>query len=146
MKEIFEELIANTKKKTWIQYLQDDMIDEKEQIIKGLDFEKELETKFREKMDSDEIDVKKIPSDLLEWADKELLSGNVAAVDGTEVFPIELISGFFCQVGVGGVSYTNTDPEINVQSITSHINGNTTASKYFSDLISGKKKITKIFF
>ena len=40
MKEIFKELITNTKKKTWVQYLQDDMIEEKEQVKKGLEFAK----------------------------------------------------------------------------------------------------------
>lgn len=135
MSSVFEEVIANTKKKSWVQYLQDDMKDEKEQVVKGLEFERVLEKKFREKIESGEIEVKKVIQDDLNWAEKELQSGKVAAVDGTEVFPLDLISGSFCQVGVGGLSYTNTDPEINVQSITSHITEEVSPQDYFTNYI-----------
>lgn len=138
----FEELITNTKKKNYDDYLRDEMREERDQIIKGVKFEKELESNFREKLENGELEWKlgTVPDNMIEWANKELNSGNVAAVDGTNMFPMDLISGTFCQVGVGGLSYTNDEPSINVQSITSHITNDMSAGDYFGDLLFGKEK------
>jgi hypothetical protein len=142
----FEELIGNAKKRNYDQYLRDNMNEEREQVIKGIEFEKELYSNFRKELENGELEweVKTVPEDMLEWANDELNKGNVAAVDGTNMYPIDLISGVFCQVGVGGLSYTNDEPAINVQSITSHISNEATAGEYFGELVFGKeKKLTK---
>jgi hypothetical protein len=147
MNSVFEELIRNTNKQSYDYYLKSEMMEERKQIKKGVEFEKELFANFRNKLENGELPwtVGKVSQDMLEWANNELNKGNVAAVDGTNMFPMDLISGMFCQVGVGGISYTSDAPSINVQSITSHIENEETAGKYFGKLMFGnEKKITKL--
>ena len=112
------------------------------QIIRGINFERNIEKIFQKMIKNGELNwtINKVPRHLISWANDELDRGNVAAVDGTNMYPINLISGVFCQVGVGGISYIKDEPSINVQSITSYINQKISEEEYFYNILNGKDK------
>ena len=137
----FEELIQNTKKRSYSEYVSDNMEKEDQQINLGVNYLNKMREKFREKakvgFKSWKLGV--ISDEMLETGNEILSSGKVSAVDGTEMVPFNLIQGMFCQVGIGSINYAMKEPEIDVQSITSKISIDITPEELFMALIDRTK-------
>lgn len=139
--KVFEELIQNTKKRSYSAYITDNMEKENEQVNFGVDYLNKMKNKFREKAKTgfESWNFGVLSDEMLNSANKILASGQVSAVDGTEMVPVNLIQGMFCQVGVGSINYAMKEPEIDVQSITSKISIDITPEELFMALVDRAK-------
>ena len=135
--KVFEELIRNTKKRTYSEYVSDNMVKESEQIDIGVNYLNAIREKFREKAKAGfkSWTLGAVSDIMIKRGNDILNSGTVSAVDGTEMVPVNLIQGMFCQVGVGSINYSMKEPEIDVQSITSNISIEMTPEELFLSLI-----------
>ena len=139
--KVFEELIRNTKKRSYSEYVSDNMEKENEQVDIGVKYLNTMRDKFREKAKAGFQSWKlgTVTESMILKANEILSSGSVSAVDGTEMVPVNLIQGMFCQVGVGSINYSTKEPEIDVQSITSSISISSTPEELFLSLIDRSK-------
>lgn len=142
--KVFEELIRNTKKRSYSEYVSDNMEKENEQVDIGVKYLNTIRDKFREKAKAGFRNWKlgHVSESMIEKGDKYLSSGSVSAVDGTEMVPVNLIQGMFCQVGVGSINYSTKEPNIDVQSITSRISVESTPEELFLSLMDRSKSRT----
>ncbi len=114
---------------------------ENAQVDIGIEYLNTMRDKFREKAKAGFQSWKlgTVTESMISKANEILSSGSVSAVDGTEMVPVNLIQGMFCQVGVGSINYSTKEPEIDVQSITSSISISSTPEELFLSLIDRSK-------
>lgn len=143
MDDILDELLNNTKKRDYDEYLKDEFAAEREQVQRGISLEKEIVSDFesyiRVKGKESGLELVTVTDAEIANARPVLYNGRVVAVDGRREKPIDVISGIFCEVGVATVSYkTMNEPSVRCMSITSHIEDSVTKEDYYENSRKGR--------
>jgi len=138
MDDILDELLNNTKKRDYDDYLKDEFAAEREQVQRGIALEKEIVADFDKFIHSrgEELGLElvTVTPEHIANAQKVLYSGKVVAIDGRREKPLDVVSGIFCEVGIATVSYkTMHEPSVTCMSITSHIEDSTTKEDYYEN-------------
>ena len=138
MDDIFDELLQNTKKRDYDDYLKDEFAAEREQVQRGISLEQEIVADFgnfiRSRGKELGLELVTVSQESILAAQKVLYSGKVVAVDGRREKPLDVVSGIFCEVGVASVSYkTMHEPSVTCMSITSHIEDSVTKEEYYEN-------------
>jgi hypothetical protein len=143
MEDALQELINNTKRRDYDEYLKDEFRTEKQQVQRGIMLEREIVAAFEEyvrtKGATIGLELRTVTDEAIDNARRSLYGGQVVAVDGRREKPLDIISGVFCEVGLASVSYqTMSNPEVRCLSITSHIEESTTKEEYYENSSKGK--------
>lgn len=138
MDDVLDELLANTSRRSYEEYLKDDFDVERRQVQRGIALEQEIVAAFdayvKERGAELGLHLATVPEERIEAARKCLFNGQVVAVDGRREKPQDVVSGVFCEVGVASVGYkTLSEPQVRCMSITSHIDESTTKEQYYEN-------------
>jgi len=138
VEDIFDELLSNTQKRDYDEYLKDEFSAEREQVQRGIALEKQIVADFENFIHSRGkelgLELVTLSEDDIAKARTVLYNGQVVAVDGRKEKPLDVVSGIFCEVGVATVSYkTMHEPSVKCMSITSHIEDSTTKEDYYEN-------------
>jgi hypothetical protein len=130
-----ELILANAKRRSYEEYLKDDLQEEKEQVRRGMELEKEVVKRFARYVQEQGLELVTVSQDKLDWARGVLGAGHVSAIDGTRQKPKDIISGVFCEIGLAEVTYkTMQEPVVKCMSIMSRLEGFNSVEDYYDNL------------